>query len=171
MRIIKNSKELARLVNEYKDLILPDEDVRIEYEPTKEEIRNVECQNLFLENDTERFNFNGGDFNGGDFKGRNFNGWDFNGGNFNGWDFNGGDFNGGDFNGRNFKGGKISYYAVFIAYNSLKCTSWEKRRENALDPICLDGKLEIIQDEENDVKKAIKLLEEKGKLKDGKILI
>jgi hypothetical protein len=66
----------------------------------------------------------------------------------------------------------ITYYAFCIAYSSIKCKSWEKKRDNALDPICLDGKLEIIQDELHDieVEKAIKLLEERGKLKDGKIL-
>jgi hypothetical protein len=62
----------------------------------------------------------------------------------------------------------ISYYAFCIAYKSIKCKSWKKRRDNALDPICLDEKLEIIQDDEID--KAIKLLESRGKLKDGKIL-
>lgn len=37
MIIIKNSKELAKLVNEHKDLIVPNEDVRIEFEPSSDE--------------------------------------------------------------------------------------------------------------------------------------
>ncbi len=195
MKIIKNSKELKKLVNEFNDLIL-DEDVRIEFEPTREELRDVKCYDLYLENDKKRFdfngwNFNGENFNGMDFNGEEFNGFDFNGNNFNGYNFkgrnfngenfDGDDFNGRNFNGKNFKGWnfngenfngrKISYYAFFNCYGSIKCTSWEKRRDNAQDPVCLDGKLEIISEEDEDVLEAIKLLKEKGKLKNGKILI
>ena len=188
MKIIKNSEELKRLVNEYNDLICLNDDIRIEFEPTKEEIRNVECRDLFLMNDNRRFdfngmnfngvNFNGGDFNGGNFNGRdfnggnfngrdfngrnfngrNFNGRDFNGGNFNGmnfngWNFNGGNFNGGnfngwDFNGRNFNGKKVSYWAFFNCYGSIKCESIESRREPHAEPVCLDGKIEIIKPDE-----------------------
>ena len=157
MIVIKNSKELKKLVNKDGDLIYPGEDLRIEFQPTRQELRDIYCQNLYLENDIQKFNFNGEDFNGGNFNGGNFdggdfnggdfNGGDFNGGNFNGWNFNGGDFDGGDFNGWNFNGKKISYYAFFISYKNIKCTSWEKRRDNALDPICLDGRLEIVNEE------------------------
>ena len=110
------------LVNELNDLIRPIEDIRIDFEPSKNEIRNVECGDLFLMNDNEKFNFNGRDFNG--------------------WDFNGRNFNGGDFNGK-----KISYYASFIAYNSIKCESIEGRRENSFHK-CLDGEIEIVKPEE-----------------------
>jgi hypothetical protein len=65
MKIIKNYKELKKLVNKHNDLILPNENVRIEFEPTEEEIRNIECKNLSLEDDDQNFNFNGGNFNGG----------------------------------------------------------------------------------------------------------
>ena len=146
MKIIKNSKELAKLVDENKDLFLKEEDIRIEFEPSKDELRDVYCRNLFLENDIDKFNFNGWNFNGRDFNGRDFNGWNFNGLDFNGLDFNGGDFNGGDFNGRD-----ISYFAFFICYKGIKCNSWKKRRENALDPICIDGKLEIKETKDSTV--------------------
>jgi hypothetical protein len=135
MKIIKNSGELAKLVDENKDLFLKDEDVRIEYQFTREELRDIYCQNLYLENDCKRFDFNGRDFNG--------------------WDFN---------------GGKVSYYAFFNCIGSIKCESIEGRRTPHSKPVCLDGKLEIKPKEEEEVAKAIKLLEEKGKLKDGKIL-
>ena len=113
MRIIKNTKELAELVDENKDLFLKEEDIRIEFEPTKEELRDIYCRDLFLMDDNSKFNFNGGnfngrDFNGWDFNGRDFNGWNFNGWDFNGWDFNGRDFNGGDFNGWDFNGGNFN---------------------------------------------------------------
>lgn len=140
MITIKNSKELAELVDDNKDLIL-DEDIRIEFEPTREELRDVECHHLYMENDEQKF------------------------------DFNGRDFNGRDFNGRDFNGKKISYYAFFNCYGSIKCESIEGRRTPHAKPVCLDGKLEIVKSEDEDVLNAIKLLEEKGKLKDGKILL
>jgi hypothetical protein len=72
---------------------------------------------------------------------------------------------------RNITARDISYYAFCTAYQGIKCTKIEASRYNAHEPICLDGKLEIIKKEDDEVERAIKLLEEKGKLKDGKILI
>lgn len=161
MIIIKNSKELAKLVNEHKDLIVPGEDVRIEFEPSRDEIRNVECRNLYLENDDEKFDFNGRDFNGVYFNGRDFNGRDFN-----GVDFNGRDFNGWDFNGRDFNGKKVSYYAFFNCYGYCKCTEIEGRRDPHAEPVCLNGKLEIVKEEPEEIlikdgkKYRVRILEE-----------
>ena len=156
MKTIKNKKELVKLVNENKDLHLEGQDVRIEFQFTKEELRDIYCNDLFLMNDDERFDFNGGDFNGRNFNGNNFNGGDFNGGdfngnNFNGRDFNGGDFTGGNFNGWNFNGKKVSYWAFFNCYYSIKCESIEGERENHTEPICLDGNIEIIKEEPEDI--------------------
>lgn len=64
----------------------------------------------------------------------------------------------------------ISYYGFCCVYESIKCTSIKSRRQKAQEPICLDGQLEIKPKEDEDVERAIKLLEEKGRLKDGKIL-
>ena len=64
----------------------------------------------------------------------------------------------------------ISYYAFCGAYQSIKCTNIKSERQKAQEPICLDGQLEIKPKEDEDVERAIKLLEEKGRLKDGKIL-
>jgi hypothetical protein len=80
-------------------------------------------------------------------------------------DINAGNITACDINARN-----ISYYAFCSAYQSIKCTSIKSRRQKAQEPICLDGKLEIKPKEDEDVERAIKLLEEKGRLKDGKIL-
>jgi len=150
MKVIKNSKELAKLVNEYKDLILPDQDVRIEFEPTKNEIRDIKCGDLFLKNDDELFNFNGRDFNGWSIIGWSFNGRDFKGRDFNGWSFNGRDFNGKDFKGRDFNGRKISYYSTFICCESCRCVSIKSGRINSIH-IVLDGEFEFIK--ENNYKK------------------
>ena len=144
MITIKNSRELAKLVDKNKDLFLKDNDVRIEFSPTREELRNVYCKDLFMMNDNERFDFNGEDFNGKDFNGWNFNGWNF--------------------NGRNFNGKKVSYSAFFNCYGSIKCESIEGRRMPHSEPVCLDGKLEIISPEKPAGKKV------KIKLADNQIV-
>ncbi len=184
MKTIKNSKELAKLLNKDKDLIL-DESIRIEYQVKKGELRDVKCKNLFLMNEEQEFdfngndfigeyfngryfngrdfiggdfdgwNFNGRDFNGKDFIGNDFNGWDFIGRNFNGGDFNGRDFigndfdgwdfNGRDFKGRDFKGRKVSYHAFFNCYGTMTCKSYQCRIKPKVEPVCLGGKIEIIQ--------------------------
>jgi len=161
--IIKNSKELAKLVDKNKDLILKDQDVRIEYQVTENEIRDVYCQNLFLMNNDGRFDFNGRDFNGKNFNGRNFNGWDFNGGDFNGRDFNGENFNGWNFNGEN-----ISYYGWFIVYEDIRCKSIIGRRENCFHK-CLDGRL-ILKPEGKSVGKKVKIRLADGNIIEGEII-
>jgi hypothetical protein len=45
--------------------------------------------------------------------------------------------------------GDISYYAFCCAYNSIQCTSIKARREKHSEPICFDGKLEIIPKKES----------------------
>ena len=154
MKIIKNSKELAKLVDENKNLCLEGENVRIEFEPKRAELRDVYCRDLFLGDDNNKYDFNGRDFdgenfNGWNFNGGNFNGENFNGGNFNGENFNGENFNGWDFNGGSFNGKKVSYYAFFNCYGSIKCTSIEGRRDPHAEPVCLDGELEIVPEEES----------------------
>ena len=133
--IIKNSKELKKYLDKDKNLHLENENVRIEYQVEKGEMNDVYCQDLFLMDDSQKFNFNGRNFNGGNFNGRDFNGWNFNGGDFNGRNFNGWDFN----------GKKISYFAFFNCYGSIKCESYEGRRKPHAEPVCLDGKIEIIK--------------------------
>ena len=145
MTTIKNSKELKKLLNKNKDLIFPDEDIRIEYQIEKGELRNVECMDLFLMNDEERFDFTGGNFTGWDFTGRDFTGGDFTGEDFNGWNFNGRDFTGWNFTGWNFTGKKISYYAFFNCTGKIKCTEIKGRREPCAEPVSLEGKIEIIK--------------------------
>jgi len=138
MLIIKNKKELAKLISKDKDLII-NEDVRIDYQVEEGELRDVKCFNLYLENDNQKFNFIGRNFIGRDFYGGDFNGEDFD-----GWDFNGGDFNGWDFNGWDFIGKKVSYNAFFNCYGRMKCESYKARRKIHAEPIALMG-IEIIK--------------------------
>ena len=45
----------------------------------------------------------------------------------------------------------ISYYAFCTAYNNIKCKSIKSRRESHAKPICLDGELTIIEEEEKEI--------------------
>ncbi len=72
------------------------------------------------------------------------------------------DINADNINALNIDAGNISYYAFCFSYNSIKCYSIEARREKHSEPICLDGKLEIKEQEDNVALEAIKILEEKG---------
>jgi cytoskeletal protein CcmA (bactofilin family) len=110
--------------------------------------RNITARNITAWNITAG-DINAGDINAGDINARDINAWDIN-----AWDINARD---------------IKYYAFCCVYNNIKCKSITSKKEKHHKPICLDGKLEIIKDDE--VEKAIKLLIDKGKLKDGKILI
>lgn len=56
--------------------------------------------------------------------------------------------NAGNITARNITARDISYYAFLCAYIGIKCKSFKARRDNNhQDPICLDGKLEIIKEE------------------------
>ncbi|MBU1179261.1 hypothetical protein KKB69_02940 [Patescibacteria group bacterium] len=145
--VIKNSEELEKYVDENQDLRYPDNDIRMEFEPRENEIRDIECKDLFLctfkdGGVDQRFNFLGrdimcwGDCVLKDFWGRNF---------------MGGSFVGRDFNGVNawtwtFEGRNIQYYAVFVAYNSLSCSGIFGRLENSLHK-CLNEEIEYIKEE------------------------
>ena len=125
MLIIKNAEELAKLVDENKNL-MTDDDVRIEYQLRSGELENVNCRDLFLGNDKEQFDFIGSSFNGHSFFGRNFNGHNF--------------------VGNDFDGKKISYDAFFNCYGSIKCVSIVSRRALHAEPIALGGKIEYIKE-------------------------
>ena len=114
MITISTREQLAEMVDKNKDLIV-DDNMTIEFSTTRDEIRNVKCDNLFMLKNGEYFNLNigghftgrdftGWDFTGGHFTGGDFTGWDFTGRHFTGWDFTGWDFTGGNFTGRDFTG-------------------------------------------------------------------
>ncbi len=111
----------------------------------------------------------------GDINARDINAWDITAfditaGNITARDITAFDITAGDITAGDITARDISYYGFCCAYQSIKCTSIKSRRPKAQEPICLDGQLEIKLKEDEDVERAIKLLEEKGRLKDGKIL-
>ncbi|MDD5033046.1 MAG: hypothetical protein PHC85_02955 [Candidatus Pacebacteria bacterium] len=146
--IIRNSGELEDYVDENQDLRYPDNDIRLEFQPNESEIRDIECKSLFLcvfKNGAvdERFDFAGrdimcwGDCILRDFYGRHF---------------MGGSFVGRDFDGVNafmwtFEGRKVIYYAAFVAYNLLRCSSIFGKLDNSLHE-CLNEKIEFIDEED-----------------------
>ena len=125
---------------------------------------NITARNITARNinawDITAWDITAGDINAGDINARNINALNITARDITAWEINAGDINAGD----------ISYHAFCSAYQSIKCTSIKSRRPKAQEPICLDGQLEIKPKEDEDVERAIKLLEEKGRLKDGKIL-
>ncbi len=131
--VIKNSEELEKYVDENKDIRYPENDIRIEFEPRESEIRDIECQNLFLctfENSgvEERFDFFGRDIMcWGDCILKDFFGRHFTGGNFIGRDFEGVNVFAWNFEGRN-----IIYYAAFISKYYLRCSSIFGQFENSI---------------------------------------
>jgi hypothetical protein len=85
---------------------------------------------------------------------------------------NAGNINAGNIDAWNINAWNIIYYAFCSVINSIKCFSIKAERGKHAKPICLDGKLEIKPEENKDeVKKAIEVLEKNHKLKDGKIII
>ena len=97
-----------------------------------------------------------------DINAHNINACDINANNINAGNIDAGNIDAGDIDAYNIDADDISYYAFCFSYNSIKCSSIKARRENHSEPICLDGKLEIKEQEDNVVLEAIKTLKEKG---------
>jgi len=102
-----------------------------------------------------------GDINALDINAWNINAWNINAGNIDAWNINAGNIDAGNIDARN-----ILYYAFCGVYDSIKCLSIKAKREKHSEPVCLDGKLEI-KDEEEKVtikisKKSLEALKESG---------
>ena len=78
----------------------------------------------------------------------NINAWDINANdidacNVDARDIDANDIDANNINACNINACNISYYAFCISYNSIKCSTIKAKRENHIEPICLDGELEI----------------------------
>ena len=71
---------------------------------------------------------------------RDINAW-----NINARDINALDINAWNINAGNINAGNIKYNAFCNVYNSIKCKSIKAKREIHNKPVCLEGKLEIIE--------------------------
>ena len=145
---IKNSEELEKYVDENKDLIYPENNIIIEFEPRESEIRNIECLDLLLCNFKD-----GGVEKRFDFLGENIVCWgdcilkDFFGRHFIGGNFVGRDFEGGHFIGWNFEGRNIIYYTIFISIDRLRCSSIFGKTDYSLHK-SLTENIEYIKEED-----------------------
>jgi len=70
----------------------------------------------------------------------------------------------------NISAGDISYYAFCVSYNSIRCVSIKARRDNHQEPVCLDGKLEIIPKEKPETGKKVKIRVADGHIIEGEII-
>ena len=125
-----------------------------------------------------------GDINAGNITAWNINAGDINAGNITVWNINAGDIiawniKAGDINARNItawninawniaandiNAGNILYHAFCCVHKCIKCKSIKAKGENHSEPICLYGKLELIQDGETKEEEIIELNGKKYKL-------
>ena len=115
-----------------------------------------ECS-ISIDASINAYNIKACDINAYNINANNIDACDINANNINAYNINAYDINA-----NNIDACDISYCAFCSAYNSIKCSSIKARRENHSEPICLDGKLEIKEQEDNVVLEAIKTLKEKG---------
>ena len=87
--------------------------------------------------DIDAWDINAGNIDADDIKAGYIDAWDIKAGNIDAWDINAGNIDADD----------ISYYAVCVSYQNIKCKSITGRRENAKH-ICLDGKIILKEDSE-----------------------
>ena len=93
-----------------------------------------------------------GDIYARDINARDINALDINAWDINAWDITAGNINARDINARDINAWDINawdilYYAFCCVYQNIKCLSIKARRTPSKEPICLEGKLEIKEDE------------------------
>ena len=97
--------------------------------------------------DINAWSINAGNIHAGDINAWNINAGNINAWNINAWDINAWNINAWDINAWNINAMDIYYYAFCCVYESIKCLSIKSRRSTAKEPICLDGRVEILQNE------------------------
>ena len=119
--------------------------------------RNINAWNINAWN-INAWDINASDINASDINASDINAWNINARDINAWNIKASDINASDINARN-----ILYYAFCCVYQNIKCLSIKAKRTPSKEPICLDGKFEIKEPEQNSAEKeAIKLLKDNG---------
>jgi len=77
----------------------------------------------------------------------NINAWNINALNITALDIKAWNITAWDITARNINAGDILYYAFCCVYQNIKCLSIKAKRTPSKEPICLEGKLEIKEDE------------------------
>jgi len=114
--------------------------------------------------DINAWDINARDINARDINARDITAGDINARDINAWDITARDITAGDITARN-----ILYYAFCCVYKSIKCFSIKAKKEIYQEPICLEGKLEIISKEKTPGKK-IKIRLSEGQIVEGEIV-
>ena len=106
---------------------------------------NVDIEASINARDINAWNINARDINAEDINALDINAWNINAGDINSLDINALDINAWNINAGNINAGNIKYNAFCNVYNSIKCKSIKAKREIHNKPVCLEGKLEIIE--------------------------
>jgi len=96
------------------------------------------------------WNIDAWNINAGNINAEDINAWNINAGNINAGDINAEDINAEDINAEDINAEDIKYNAFCNVYNSIKCKSIKAKREIHNKPVCLEGKLEIIEKVKDD---------------------
>jgi len=126
---------------------------------------NIDARNINAGN-IDAGNIDAGNINARNINARNIDARNINARNINAGNIDAGNIDAGNINARNINARNILYYAFCGVYDSIKCLSIKAKREKHSEPVCLDGKLEI-KDEEEKVtikisKKSLEALKESG---------
>jgi len=141
MKIYKTQQEVEKdIVN---GVLAIEGDVRFECSISISASIKVTCGNITAGDITAR------DINAGNITAVDINAGDINAGDINAGNINAGNINAGDINAWNINAGNILYYAFCCVYNFIKCKSIKAKRKIYSEPICLEGKVEIISTQEN----------------------
>ena len=139
MKTYKTQEEVDADLNEHGDLIL---NCSVKFEFSVKIKRNITA----------------GDIDAGDIDAGNIDAWNIRAGNIDAWNIragsidagniragsiDAGNIRAGNITAGNIRAGNLSFFALCVAYGSIKCKSWRARREKHLTPQCLDGALTV----------------------------
>ena len=110
---------------------------------------------------------NAGDINARDIDAGDINAWNINAWNINAEDINAWNIDAEDINAWNIDARNILYYAFCCVYRNIKCRSIKAKRERHQEPICLDGKLDLEEEDLSGEEVEVKI---KGKVYKAKII-
>ena len=162
MKIYKTQKEVE---NDIQDGVLAIEgDVKFECSISIEAKIIVSAGNISALN-ISAWNISAWDISAGDISARNISAGDISARNISAWNISAWNISAWDISARD-----ISYYAFCVSYNSIRCVSIEARRDNHQEPVCLDGKLEIIPKEKPETGKKVKIKVADGQIIEGEII-
>ena len=119
MKIYKTQEEVDADLNEHGDLIL---NCSVKFEFSVKIKRNITA---------------------GDIDAWDIDAWNIRAGNIDAWNIDAWNIDAGNIRAGNIRAGDLSFFALCVAYGSIKCKSWRARREKHLTPQCLDGALTV----------------------------